>query len=255
MNLPPQALVLDAGNTRTKAGWFVDGQLQEVWAFETEGWKAALQHWSQDPAHRPEVIAWMNVGHLPDLAAAGAADIWPDAPRLFPITALTPVPVGNAYRTPATLGPDRLAGIVAGVKKFPREKILVIDAGSAITYDYADASGTYLGGAISPGLQMRYQALHTFTAKLPLIGHQQEIPDLLGQSTEDCIRSGVVQGFLSEVKGMIAAFTHRFGTDMQVLVTGGDAYLLQNGLKTITFADQNLILKGIFEILIFNPQI
>jgi len=118
----------------------------------------------------------------------------------------TPLPLVNKYDSPETLGKDRLAAAVAGNQLFPNQNVLVIDAGTCIKYDFINAQAEYLGGAISPGLQMRFNALHTFTEKLPLI-ELTEFKSLVGKNTTDSLLSGVINGTLSEIEGVIDRYS------------------------------------------------
>ncbi|MBC8046470.1 MAG: type III pantothenate kinase, partial [Fimbriimonadaceae bacterium] len=137
----------------------------------------------------------------------------------------TPIPIINKYTTPETLGKDRLACAVGAWKKFTGKNVLAIDAGTCIKYDFVDASGIYHGGAISPGLNMRFKALHNYTAKLPLLNTSMlnnSAMQVTGDSTEHSIISGASLGAAFEVDGVIDHYIKTFD-DLQVLLTGGDA--------------------------------
>ena len=133
---------------------------------------------------------------------------------LLPIPVLwlnetTPLPVVNLYETPRTLGYDRMAAVVAANEQFPGKDILVIDAGTCITYEFVDAEGRYHGGNISPGMQMRFRALHQFTGRLPLVQREgRELP--MGKDTETAIRAGVLKGMEYEISGYIVAMKHKY---------------------------------------------
>lgn len=165
----------------------------------------------------------------------------------------TPVPVTNAYLTPETLGKDRLASVVAASKMFPGENVLVIDAGSCIKYDFIDASAVYHGGSISPGLNMRLNALHTFTGKLPLIS-LSESNSLTGSNTQQSILSGVVNGAVAEVNGIIEQYNEKY-PGLKVVLSGGDSEYLVNKLKSKIFAVTNIVLSGLKIILDYNDDI
>nr|WP_302180099.1 type III pantothenate kinase [Chryseosolibacter indicus] len=164
-----------------------------------------------------------------------------------------PLPLTNLYKTPATLGVDRIAGVAGGKQLFPFNNCLVIDAGTCITFDFIDKDGNYRGGAISPGLRMRFQAVHTFTARLPLIS-PIETPELIGDSTETCIQSGVINGLVAELDGIIEQYRMKFG-DLQVILCGGDARFFENKLKASIFASPDLVLVGLNSILIYNVNL
>jgi type III pantothenate kinase len=162
----------------------------------------------------------------------------------------TPIPISNKYETPKTLGKDRLAAAIGAQLMFPAENVLVIDAGSSITYEFITKKGEYLGGAISPGLRLRSRALHEFTDQLPLVelsGHAE----LLGRNTLDCLRSGVLNGAIAELNSMIAQFIEQFG-ELKVILTGGDLKYFEKSLKYNIFASANLVLVGLNHILDFN---
>jgi type III pantothenate kinase len=161
-----------------------------------------------------------------------------------------PLPVVNLYATPLTLGVDRLAGVCGAQQIFPLQHCLVIDAGTCITYDFLDKEGKYYGGGISPGLKMRFQAVHTFTAKLPLVTPKGHVP-LIGNSTESCIQSGVVNGVLAELDGIIDQYGKKF-EGLRVILCGGDAMFFENQLKASIFASPELVLIGLNSILNYN---
>lgn len=159
----------------------------------------------------------------------------------------TPTPIKLEYRTPHTLGSDRIAALVGAQAQAPGKDILVIDAGSAITIDFADASGTFKGGNISPGLKMRLNALHSFTSRLPLVDKEGDVP-MLGYDTETAMRSGVVRGILHEIEGYIDEIKAKH-PDVFVFLTGGDEKILINSIKSRIFADKFLVAKGLNKIL------
>ena len=162
----------------------------------------------------------------------------------------THLPIENKYKTPKTLGYDRVAGVVGAYVKFPNKNILVIDAGTAITYDFINSNGQYCGGNISPGLRMRLRALHDFTGKLPLV-----VPgtsdNLLGKSTEDAIRSGVTKGIEYEMLGYVQELKREY-PDLLVFLTGGNDFSFETKLKNGIFADRFLVIKGLNRILNYN---
>jgi type III pantothenate kinase len=162
------------------------------------------------------------------------------------------VPVVNKYSTPETLGKDRLAGVVGAQLLMPLTDLLVIDAGTAITYDIINAAGEYLGGSISPGITMRYKAMHTFTGRLPLLDYYEDA-QLTGDSTSTSIYSGVLNGVLAEMEGIIHAYQHVY-PNLKIIVTGGDHNYFDKRLKIKTFAAPNLVLEGLNLILQFNLE-
>jgi len=162
----------------------------------------------------------------------------------------TPVPVLNKYRTPETLGRDRLAAVVGANYLYPKSNCLVIDSGTAITYDFINASGDYEGGNIAPGLTMRYRALNKFTDKLPLLS-ANDFFSLLGDSTDSAIINGVQNGMIFELKGYIEAFKLNYD-NLKVILTGGDAIFFDKKINNDIFVVSNLVLIGLNRILNYN---
>lgn len=162
----------------------------------------------------------------------------------------TPLPIKILYKTPKTLGYDRVAGIVGAYLDHPGHNILVIDAGTAITYDYIDSKGQYYGGNISLGIKMRLRALHHFTARLPLVNAEGEVKQL-GQTTEEAIRAGVIKGVEYEILGYINEMSSEY-PDLLVFLTGGNDFSFDSKLKNSIFADRFLVIKGLNRILNYN---
>lgn len=162
----------------------------------------------------------------------------------------TPLPLKNRYQSKETLGNDRLANAAGALKIFPSRNCLVIDAGTCVKYDFINSRKEYLGGAISPGLMMRYEALHKFTARLPLVRPSQKIK-VLGTNTHEAIISGVQQGILNEMTGYIQWYAKRF-RELKVIMTGGDAGCFAHLLNFPIFAAPNLTAIGLNEILQHN---
>lgn len=171
------------------------------------------------------------------------------APLLL-VTGETPAPVRIGYETPASLGADRLAAVVGAVTLYPETDLLVIDAGTCITYDLVTAAGEYLGGNISPGAQMRLEALHTRTARLPLVAAEGEVTDL-GHNTEQAIRTGVVRGIGYELQGCIRHWQKRYPA-LRVLLTGGDGYIFSEAIRRDLLTDPHLVARGLNRLLAYN---
>ena len=173
-------------------------------------------------------------------------------PFLITLNSDTQLPFKNLYATPSTLGNDRIALAAAAASIYPSQNSLVIDAGTCITYDFINAKNEYLGGAISPGIDMRYKSLQKYTGKLPLLSKNEEF-NLIGTSTSASIHSGVINGVICEIKGVIAQYERDFG-DLTIVLTGGDTKFLFKQLKNSIFANQNFLLIGLNKILTFNNQ-
>jgi len=164
----------------------------------------------------------------------------------------TPMPFTNNYATPHTLGVDRMVLAAGAVLQFPRQNRLVIDAGTCVTYDFISADNVYHGGAISPGLQLRYNAMHTFTAKLPLL--YPEMPQsFTGNSTNASLHAGAVCGLLFEIEGFISVYEARYGA-LTVILTGGDAEFLAKSLKNTIFANSNFLLESLNNLYKYTNQ-
>ena len=172
----------------------------------------------------------------------------------------TPVPIRNGYNTPETLGQDRLAAAVGANTICPNENLLIIDVGSAITYDFVSAEGEYIGGNIAPGLKMRFEALQRMTKKLPLVDvDENELIPLFGKNTRDAIAAGVVRGVAYEVKGYMRTL-HEKTPHFQTFLTGGHAPYVLNNVRSsrtekrdIRF-EKYLVMMGLNEILIYNKK-
>ena len=164
----------------------------------------------------------------------------------------TPVPIQNKYKTPETLGLDRLAAAVGANALFPDQDLLVIDAGTAITFDLVEKNGTFAGGNISPGLNCRFRALHEFTSRLPLVEASDEWPQI-GLSTEDAIRAGVTTGMILEIEGMIELL-RKNRPGLQAILTGGDALFFERRLKSPIFVKFEITLIGLNRILEYNVE-
>lgn len=162
----------------------------------------------------------------------------------------TLVPFENRYETPETLGKDRIAAIVGAKFLQPNTDLLVIDAGTAITYDFIDAHGVYHGGNIAPGIDMRLRSLHEFTQKLPLVEAQVDTP-LLGFDTKSAILSGVINGIIFEIDGYIDSLKFKY-SELSIYLTGGSTFYFYTKLKNPIFAEKYLVLIGLNRILQFN---
>ena len=165
----------------------------------------------------------------------------------------TPIPLENLYLTPDTLGYDRIAAAVGAYTIYPDVNVLVIDAGTAITYDIVTAKGEFLGGNISQGLEIRFKSLNKYTNRLPLLERPEKKPPLLGSSTREAIQSGIVNGLLFEMDGFIEAISKEY-PKLQVVLTGGDAKYFVGKLKNSIFVDPNLNLIGLNRILEHNAD-
>ena len=162
----------------------------------------------------------------------------------------TPLPFKVDYKTPETLGKDRVAVVAGGIYHYPGKDLLIIDAGTAITYELVTKDGVYHGGNIAPGLQMRYKALNTFTSRLPLPDFKEQ-QELMGKSTEEAIHAGVQWGMVNEIEGYISRLEAEY-PEILILFTGGDTNFFVKKLKKRIFVHLNLVLTGLNRILEYN---
>jgi len=168
------------------------------------------------------------------------------------LTKKTPLPFSMAYKTPETLGSDRVAVTAGAQKLFPFQSSLVINTGTCITYDFIEKGEIYHGGSISPGRFMRYKALKAFTGKLPLV-EPAEYDSFIGQNTYDAIRTGVEEGCFGEIKHRISQYKDYFGP-INILLTGGDGNFFEKRFKNQIFADSNLLAIGLYALLLFSYE-
>ena len=172
--------------------------------------------------------------------------------RLLFLNLKSKLPFKNLYQTPETLGPDRLALVAAAVCKYPKHNVLIIDTGTCITYDFIDDKSNYYGGAISPGIQMRYKALYENTDRLPLL--EPTIPShIVGDTTQRAIHSGVVFGVVNEIEGIVASYKSKYSY-VTVILSGGDANFLCKQFKISIFAVSNFLLEGLNFLLEYNSN-
>ncbi|MDF1550326.1 MAG: type III pantothenate kinase [Bacteroidales bacterium] len=164
----------------------------------------------------------------------------------------TILPISNNYKSPETLGKDRIAAIVGAYNIFPEQHVLVVDAGTAITFDFINNMGVYNGGNISPGLSMRFKALNQFTERLPLL-KPKENEKFMGENTHEAIIAGVQNGIIFEIETYIDKFLEQY-PDLKVILTGGDTFFFAHKLKNRIFAKPFLVAIGLNRILLDNVK-
>ncbi|MDB5233428.1 MAG: hypothetical protein JWR44_421 [Hymenobacter sp.] len=242
-----RTLALDIGNTAVKAGCFDGSVLHEMASGLTAAQvRALVQRWQ--PQH-------VIVSSVAEDAALQAEELRAEVPgeilNFSPATTATPL--RNAYATPHTLGADRLAAAVGAASLRPGQPTLIIDAGTALKFDLVTADAAYHGGSIAPGLGMRLRALHTFTGRLPLL--ELPAPDatipLVGDSTTGSLLSGVVNGAVAEITGLIVQYQQQY-PGLGALLTGGDAAFLAARLPARIFVVPELVLLGLNRILAYH---
>ena len=239
-------LVIDIGNTVAKLAAFRGDELLEV-AYTSNETLAELPAFCCKYPFKQAI--WCSVVNL---SAEALSRIHAVPVPCLHFTHTVQIPIRNAYATPETLGLDRLAAVVGAQQCMPHRDLLVIDAGTCVTYELLDASGCYQGGNISPGLEMRLKAMHQFTSRLPLVEAEGELQEI-GKSTETALRAGAIWGLQYEIEGYIRALKHKY-PQLLVFLTGGCRFSFDTNLKNIIFADKFLVLKGLNRIVQYNNE-
>ena len=231
-------LVVDVGNTRIKAAVFEGDMLVENFVFV----KNELQKKIENILKKYKKTAHLVVSSVGNVEKQSFLEFENDLKVHF-ISHQDPFPFINCYSTPKTLGIDRMILAAGATLQFPNQNRLVIDAGTCVTFDFIDQNNNYLGGAITPGLRLRYESLHNYTAKLPLLTLENP-KDLIGDSTPDSIHSGVVNGLVYEIDGFIDEYSARY-SNFIIILTGGDTEFLAKRLKNTIFANSNFLLESL----------
>lgn len=238
-------LIIDIGNSQIKTAVFHRGKLLHKEIIAGELFVSSIEKLRAEFPQLTDLL----VSHVGKMDEEWGVFLQAHF-KVLPFSATTPLPFKNLYASPSTLGLDRLGLVAAAHHKFPDKNVLIIDAGTCITYDFLNADGAYLGGAISPGLQLRLKAMHTFTENLPLL-EATESPQFIGTSTTACMQSGAIRGASLEIDGFTALYRDKF-QDLTVILTGGDRVLLSKTIKNSIFAPSNFLLEGLNCILEFN---
>lgn len=238
-------LIIDFGNTLAKVAVFQDDELihLEKMSLVTTGYLDQLKH-----DFLPVSAIISTVIEVPSHIRQYLETHF----TFYELTHLTRLPISNLYNSPETLGKDRLAAVTGASALFPLHDCLVIDIGTCITYDFIDKNACYHGGAISPGISLRFKALHNFTSKLPLVPYKN-FEGLTGTTTEESILSGVLNGTTAELKCIINDYCSIY-PEIKVVLTGGDFNYFDKKLKSNIFAVPNLVLIGLNVILDFNVK-
>lgn len=239
-------LVVDIGNTLLKLAVFDGGRLvaqQCVGELREETFAGLL-----GGVRAARAVVASTRGEAPAIVEA----VRRHTGYLLEFTPATPVPIGNAYLTPATLGRDRLAAAVGAATLYPGRNALIVDFGTAVTLDFVSADGVFRGGCISPGMAMRFRALHEYTAALPLCD-ATDSAELLGRTTDEAVRLGVMNSLAFEIEGYIARMQGEI-EDLCVIFTGGDTNFFAKRIKNTIFANCNLVFWGLNRILEYNAS-
>ena len=238
-------LIFDIGNTRIKYATLLNGELTSKGYCTDNEMEVLLNKLSGK-------IKRLFLSSVKTITKAQLNILEKTGVRPLFLNANLKMPFVNNYETPDTLGADRLALVAGGLFIYPNKPILIIDVGTCLTFDFVSEKGVYFGGSISPGLQMRLNALHTLTGKLPLVS-LGEPKDLIGKSTKESMLSGVVNGIQMEIDGIIDWYKLRY-PQVKTILTGGDSAFFDKKLKNSIFADADILLKGMHFILEHNTH-
>ncbi len=240
-------LIIDAGNTLVKMAVY---EGKEICSFSSIGSNDFLNQVKKTFKEYPDI----KNAIVSSVSSLGEKDVKKLGVycNVHLLSVSTKVPFVNLYATPKTLGADRIALATAAFYNNRNGNTLVIDAGSCVTYDMVNENGEYLGGAISPGIAMRFKAMHNQTANLPLLEKEEDF-NLIGNSTKTSMQSGVLNGICMEIDGVINQYEDRF-VDLTVILTGGDAQFLSKRLKNTIFAHSNFLLEGLNYLLEYNKN-
>jgi type III pantothenate kinase len=234
---------LDFGNTRLKCALFEGREMQELLVLENDDPDTLLKI-VEDFKPSKSILASV-ISHNPE-----AEKILINHTKFHKLGHTSKIPFSTPVGKPETIGADRLAAVAGAVDLFPKQHNLVIQLGSCIVYNFVNNAQEFLGGSISPGMQMRFRSMHEYTALLPLIEAENQFP-LIGYDTKTNILSGVILGMAKEIDGIIDAYALKFN-NFNVLLTGGDMAFFAPNLKNKIFADPYLIYKGLYAISEFN---
>ena len=241
-------LIVDIGNTQAKFAVFEGDHMKEESACVlSEAIEVFNKLHASFPMLSKAIIS--STANIPDLLEKNLSQ----SLELIHFSHQSTLNFTNTYGTPETLGLDRLALVAAAVEVYPQKNVLVIDAGTCITYDFVDENSVYQGGAISAGLQMRYKAMHTYTDKLPLLNLTSPPLSYIGKSTNEAMHIGVYKSIIYEIEAYINHYNADY-EDLTVVLTGGDYYLLSASIKNSIFATSNFIWKGLNKILQLNSN-
>ena len=236
-------IVIDLGNTQTKAGVFSGRELIKKFVFDKNAAAEIKKLLADFPEIKHSMVSSV-INHSKEVV-----NFLQNKTHCIDFDINTHLFFTIQYKTPETLGKDRIAAVAGAISLFPKKPLLVIDAGTCIKYNFVTAHEAFIGGAISPGIDMRFKALNVFTDRLPHLQIETDFTEIIGRSTNTSITSGVQQGVLFEVAGYIESFKKQ-NKEGVIVVTGGNLSFLVDGLKNSIFAAPDLILNGLNEILL-----
>jgi type III pantothenate kinase len=237
-----RSICIDIGNSSTKVGLFNNHELLEVMRGISN---AALVRLCNNHLDHKIIVSSVTseFQHVFNLIESKE--------RLTVLNHDLLIPINNLYKTPKSLGTDRLAVVIGAAATMAGQNLLVIQTGTCFTYDFIDKASNYYGGAISPGIEMRFKALEHFTAKLPLVNMDENFDLIIGGDTEESIKSGVINGSVAELEGIIDRYA-AMHPDIKVVLTGGWTNYFESRINKAKFALHDLVLVGLNKILIHN---
>ena len=238
-------LIIDIGNTNVKIAFFKAGELVLK---EFVNYDDVIEFLNGKKFNQGLVANVGNQQLLDEILSA--------YPFIFKMSSELKLPIRCMYESKQTLGNDRLANAVGAFMLYPKNNSLVIDAGSCLTYDFIDSNDCYIGGAISPGINMRFKSLKEFTENLPKLDYSSVKLELIGKNTETSITSGVINGAIAEINYLIEQYKQSY-ENLNVIITGGDTSFINSIAvieKNSIFAHENLTLLGLNTILNYNAK-
>ena len=240
-------LAIDVGNTKVKAAVFENNTLLSKEIFAPNQFKETIDTiLKKYPLIKNMIVASVGKIEKDDFL------YFQNKVKVQFISNNDKFPFQNLYTTPNTLGIDRLVLAAGAVLKYPKQNRLIIDAGTCVTYDFVDENDNYLGGAISPGIRLRYESLHNYTANLPLL-NREEPANTIGNATNQSIHSGVINGLTLEIDGFISTYSNNY-KNFIIILTGGDSDFLDKRLKNNIFANQNFLLESLNQLFQYNQN-
>jgi type III pantothenate kinase len=243
---PHMKLAIDVGNTLVKTAVFNQDEMLSFNRHKDLNADSIETLFQQHNTIKSVIVG--SVRDLPD----DFAHLFPTHVQLNILNHHTTLPIVVSYQSPSTLGVDRIAAVVAANHMYPGKNLLVIETGTCITYDFIDDSAVYHGGSISPGLGLRFSALHNFTDKLPLVEPVRDVA-LVGTTTETSIQSGVINGLIAEIQGIISMYESNY-ENLTIILSGGNLEYFDKNLKNNIFAVPNIVLRGLNIIQDFNDK-
>lgn len=238
-------LTIDIGNTKAKYAVFRDDEIVEINYFDPE---------KNDLKSIIEKYHSINKGIISSVGGKVEECLRQlESLEMTVLSSATKLPFSLSYADKTKIGADRLALVAAAYAEKPHQNSLIVDVGTCITYDILTSDDRHLGGPISPGMKLRFKAMHEHTALLPLCEPSKDEPKLICENTEECLISGVQLGVLHEIKEFIERYRLIFN-DLNIFISGGDNIFLENKLKNCIFANSNFMFNGLKLILKYNEN-